>query len=47
MKPKPFTARPHRAWKMLWPCKAKRRMAREIGVGGFCSPLSGNLKRNI
>lgn len=47
MKPKPFTPQPRRAWNMLWPCKAERRTAREIGVGELCSSLSDNLKRNI
>ncbi len=29
---------------MLWPCKAKRYKAHEIGVGELGSPLSDNLK---
>lgn len=47
MKRKPFTRLPHRAWNMLWPCEAKRRKARAIGVGELCSPLSDNRRRNI
>ena len=33
--------------KMLWPCRAKRSKAREIGVGERCSPLSDNLKAKL
>ena len=32
---------------MLWRCQAKRRNAREIGVGEFCSPLRDNLKAKM
>jgi hypothetical protein len=33
--------------KMLWPCEALLREAREIVAGGLCPPLSDNLKVNM
>ncbi len=33
--------------KMLWPCGASLRKAREIGAGGLCPPLSDNLKAKM
>jgi hypothetical protein len=33
--------------KTLWRCEAKRSNAREIGAGGFCPPLSDNLKAKM
>ena len=32
---------------MLWTCETQRNKAREIGVGGLCSPLSDNLKADL